>query len=96
MLMDGYEVAVGDRVFDLTNQWGTVEQLLVDNRFVVVFSEGTTYRRITYSTSGISSRFRARTLYWHDPILVAPAKPDTGWLKIQQVCRAVIDALRVS
>lgn len=94
MQMDGATLSVGDKVYDIAYGPGEVEQLLVDNRFVVVFS--TVSRRQTYLTSGTGVRFPTRTLYWHDPIIAVPAKNDTGWLKIQQICRAVVETLRVS
>lgn len=93
MQMDGATVNVGDRVYDTAYGPGVVEQLLVDSRFVVMFS--TVSRRQTYSTSGTGVRFPTRTLFWHDPIIAVPAKDDTGWLKIQQICRAVVETLRV-
>ena len=95
MQMDGYSVQINDRVFDTQYGWGVVEQHLVDNRFVVGFTVGAKYLRHVYSTTGVGTRFKTRTLFWHDPIIVVPAKPDNGWLKIQQLCRAVVETLRV-
>lgn len=90
--LDGEQVVVGDFLYDTQYGRGQVEQLLVDNRVVVLFSG--LNRRHVYNSEGVGTRFHVRTLYWHDPIIVVPAKSDTGWLKIQQVCLAVIAALR--
>ncbi|MFZ1491126.1 MAG: hypothetical protein WAS51_14405 [Ilumatobacteraceae bacterium] len=95
MQMDGYPVLVNDRVYDTQYGWGEVEQLLVDNRAAVVFTVGSKSLRHVYDANGVGTRFKTRTLYWHDPIIAVPAKSDNGWTKIQQICRAVVDTLRV-
>lgn len=93
-IMDGSPVLVGDVVYDTLYGAGVVEQILVDNRFVVTFS-GANLRH-TYHDSGVGSRFKVRSLYWHDPVFAIPAKSDTGWQKIRTICLAVVAAMRAA
>ncbi len=71
MKMDGYDVLVGDSVFDVTRGPGVVESV-GDDRFVVAFRDLAT----TYTGTGHGG-FSRRTLYWADPVPVAPSK-DAG------------------
>lgn len=89
--MDGDAVSVGDQVFDVVYGVGTVAELL-DNDIVVSYAS--MRRRMTYNSSGVLRMKSARTLYWRDPILVAPAKADANWSKIRAVCMAVVAAFR--
>lgn len=89
--MDGAVVLVGDQVHDVVYGVGTVVELL-DNRFVVSYAS--MRRRMTYNSSGIASTKSVRTLYWRDPVLVAPAKDDVQWSKMRAVCMAVVAAFR--
>lgn len=90
--MDGSPVLVNDAVFDTQYGTGEVEQILIDNRFTVLFSG--LNRRVTYNGSGLSARFQVRTLFWHDPIIAVPAKSDANWLKIKQIATVLVSALR--
>jgi hypothetical protein len=93
--MDGYAVNIADTVYDVAYGEGVVVQLLgSSNKFIVTF-EGIN-RSISYDMNGIGPRPNKRTLYWHDPVLVVPAKPEPLWAKTRVVCMNVAEVLRVN
>jgi hypothetical protein len=67
--MDGFDVKVGDHVYDLILGGGAVKGVAED-RITVVFNNGVTR---VYSKSGVSpSVGQKRTLYWADPFEYVP------------------------
>jgi hypothetical protein len=91
--MDGYAVVLHDTVHDVLHGAGKVVELLpTAGRFRVKFSSQPS--PITYSNDGYASRYSQRTLYWRNPVLVAPFKDDKGWNKISPIISAVIAAFR--
>ena len=68
--MDGYEVSVGDSVFDVARGPGVVEAV-GDVDFVVAF--GSSGFSTTYRPTGHGG-FKWRTLYWADPVPEPPSK----------------------
>ena len=92
-IMDGHHVVVGDAVYDVLHGSGEVFEILVDKNFRVRFGAANVHH--TYGESGHGVRYRARTLFWHNPIIAVPSKTDTGWQKIREICTAVVNTLRV-
>jgi hypothetical protein len=86
--MDGAQVNVGDAVYDVILGTGTVTELTLDNRIKVRFSG--VGREGTFTSGGVSGRWNARTLYWRDPVLVAPLKSDAEWARVRSICLAVV------
>lgn len=70
MKLDGYDVEIGDSVFDVARGPGVVESI-TGNEFVVAFRDFST----TYKPTGHGG-FAWRTLYWRNPIPVPPSKSD--------------------
>ena len=66
-------VAVGDRVYDLTQGVGTVLDTTF-NDISVRFDNGV---RITFDHTG--NYGGVRRLYWHNPIVVEPPKDNKLW-----------------
>ncbi len=92
MKLDGFDVKVGDSVYDIVFGFGEVVALHIDSqdRFSVKFGS----RRIqTYNEDGYG-QFRRRTLYWHDPIVVIPAKQEGAWSIQQEVCLKATEVIR--
>lgn len=90
--LDGYDVNIGDSVYDVAHGTGKVMELLVENRFRVHFSSG---QYFVFDSSGRTNRYPNRTLYWHNPVLMAPLKDDTKWASAAAICRTVAEQLRL-
>lgn len=72
MQLDGFEVLVGDSVYDVAMGAGQVVSLRdLNDRFEVRFSDG---RSCLFSTSGIGPFIQRRSLYWCDPVTFIPSK----------------------
>ena len=85
MKLDGYDLLVGDKVFDLVFGPGRVDRITEgENRFWVVIGN----RNECYDNKG-NGRFGVRTLYWRDPIIVPPCKNDRTWEQIIEIAVAV-------
>lgn len=90
--LDGETVDLGDRLFDLVHGQGVVvETYALSNQFRVEFGND---KRVVYDGVGMSRFFRTRTLYWHDPMIALPVKSDRGWLRIKNICAAVVREMR--
>ena len=89
--MDDFDVNIGDVVYDTAYGQGTVKAILTGNRFQVAFPDGRNY---VYTGAGVNSRFTVRTLYWRNPVFAIPEKDEDRWLHVQNVCRAVVSAIR--
>ncbi len=89
--MDGDEVAVGDRLYDICLGAGEVTQMLTAGRFSVRFlGDG---REQAFTGDGMSPRSHIRTLYWHDPVIVVPRKSDARWDELKRIGVAVAGVL---
>ncbi|MDR6384944.1 hypothetical protein [Paraburkholderia caribensis] len=74
MRLDGYDVTAGDAVYDLYFGDGRVHSVTADGHMVVTYGN----RMFTYDGRGIGQHGR-RSLYWHNPVLVIPAKDEREW-----------------
>ena len=83
--LDNETVSVRDVVFDMLQGAGVVQQLLSEGKFTVSFGVDNT-RVYTYSSLGVPVGRTQRTLYWHDPVIVAPPKNIGTWVFIKKVC----------
>jgi hypothetical protein len=92
MIMDGDTVNVGDKVYDVFYGDGTVSELLVDNRARVIFR--TKPYGLVFGDNGVGVRYTQRTLYWHDPILMAPPKNVRLWLFLRPVIIKLVSDAR--
>lgn len=90
MLMDNYEVLVGDNVHDLLFGHGVVERLVKDqDKFWVRFNANSLR---CFNCQGFGN-FTERTLYWKNPITVVPHKHDDAWEKTMLISQAVAEHL---
>lgn len=89
--LDGYNVNVGDSVFDMVWGAGTVEQIMVSDRFTVRFGPA---RVGVFSSSGVNARYSGRTLFWKNPVLVPPTKDDRRWTLIQALVPQIVAQVR--
>lgn len=93
MKLDGFEVKVGDTVYDLVLGSGVVVSLHEDsavNRFTVKFGE---HRQLTFDEHGFCHH-KFRTLYWHNPIIAIPAKDDVFWALQKDVSLAATELIK--
>lgn len=81
LYLDGTELNLRDRVYDLTNGYGEVTDITVDF-FTVVF---TNRRRLTFDDGGTIRGIRR--VFWHDPLILAPPKDAAEW---QHLIRIVV------
>lgn len=85
MKMDGYELLVGDGVYDVVFGPGKVDRVTeAEDRFWVIIGK----RNECYDSKG-NGRFGCRTLYWRDPVIVPPHKDDAAWAQTSKVIKAV-------
>lgn len=86
--LNGESVAIGDVVYDVIQGYGTVLDTTF-NEIAVRFHNGI---RITFDPEG---RYAGvRRLYWHDPVLIEPAKDKKLWGSLQGILLIVYDYLR--
>jgi hypothetical protein len=86
-VLDNENIVVGDSVYDVVLGSGSVHQVRVDGTFVVNFpGRG---KLIVYSALGTSRHNNMRTLYWHNPIVLVPAKAEQTWVKLGLMFRAL-------
>ena len=77
MFMDTHEIKAGDSVYDISSKRGLGRVIRVgDGRIEVSFGAGS---RITYSASLVQIGASHRTLYWSEPIIMAPPKNRAEW-----------------
>lgn len=89
MKLDNCEVLIGDRVFDTIFGAGTVDRITEDEgKFWVLIAN----RNECYDSKG-NGRFGVRTLYWRDPIIVAPSKDEKTWEHISAIATAAYKIL---
>lgn len=90
--LDNDPVLLGDSVFAVGYGVGRVTELLTESRFRVQFSM--TNQSMTFDERGFMARARARSLYWQDPVVVAPAKDDGFWNALRPSIQSLAAALR--
>lgn len=90
--LDNDAVNLGDSVFGVGYGVGRVVELLTEDKFRVQFA--LTGRTITYESTGFMARASARSLFWHDPVIVPPAKDETFWHALRASVQALATALR--
>lgn len=88
MKLDGYDIEVGDSVYDVARGPGVVEAILEDE-FVVAFRDFS----MTYKPTGHGG-FQFRTLYWRNPVPVAPSKSDAVHEKAQRLYHVLYQELK--
>lgn len=93
MQLDGSSIVEGDVVYDILYGPGTVVQILPADRCLVRFAAAGGQKSISYSSGGVSPRFPARTLYWHNPVIVIPSKREARWGSLRAAMTALRDAL---
>ena len=88
MKLDGYDVEVGDPVWDVCMGPGHVEAIQGD---AIVVSFGT--HSLSYASTGHGG-YRYRTLYWKNPIRTTPAKCDKVFELAGKIEQAVNQVLK--
>lgn len=79
--LDGTELKLGDRVYDLSNGYGEVSDITASD-FTVLFANK---RRLTFDSGGLLRG--VRRVFWHDPLILAPPKDVAEW---QHLIRLVV------
>ena len=79
--LDGTELKLHDRVYDLMNGYGDVTET-TNSGFTVTFYNR---RRLTFEVGGTIGDIRR--VFWHDPLILAPPKDATEW---QHLIRIVV------
>jgi len=90
MRLDGSVVKVGDRVHVLGRGEGKVTEA-VSTSCVVTQPNGVFFR---YSDNGVQNGSTHRTLYWRDPVVIAPLKDEEGWNKLVIAMREISKLFR--
>jgi len=92
MQLDGFDVIVGDVVFDTAFGAGVVASLRdLNDRFEVRFGDS---RSALYTTSGIGPAIQRRTLYWADPVAFIPSKDPRRTRIMRDLCMAINTVVR--
>lgn len=90
MRMDNELILPGDRVYDVVFGIGTVDKVLDgENRLWVALGN----RIEAYDSNG-NGRFGVRTLYWHNPFIIAPHKSEAKWELMGRIIESVSNVLR--
>lgn len=90
MKLDNEDILIGDRVYDVIFGMGTVDKIVeAENRFWVIFGN----RNECYESTG-NGRFGVRTLYWHNPFIIAPHKKDASWELMGRIIEAISKVTR--
>ena len=87
MILDGYELYVGDNVYDTQyKQWVVVKEVK-QNSFVGAI-KGRTY---TYTGNGFVNG--TKVAFWHEPILIVPPKDVNLWRSQSKAYGHIVDAV---
>ena len=89
--LDGHQISLGDNVFDVALGPGVVKLLTDAGGVTVEFGRG---RVGSYGPGGVARRFNNRTLYWHNPVVVAPDKGISQWNILRDATTALAQSLR--
>lgn len=76
-------VAINDRVYDLTQGWGVVIDTTF-NEIAVRFDSGI---RIIFDATGHYNG--VRRLYWDNPVVVEPTKNDSLWSTLKECTKSI-------
>lgn len=88
MKLQGFDVNEGNSVYDLVFGYGLVRNV-TDDGFEVRFNDT---RSITYNSEGVG-QFKNPTLFWHNPIVLIPAKEDKTWSLQSAVAKGVSELI---
>lgn len=92
MIMDNAEINIGDSVHDIVFGTGIIKRLVPEeNKFWVSFGPNSLR---SFNTAGFGN-FTERTLYWRNPVLMAPRKDGNSWDQIIKITNAVSQALGI-
>ena len=70
-MIDGYEVKVGDVLYDFYGTKGTVAQIDVDKSIIVAFSS----RKVRYNSDGSKGKGARSELFWQDMTRLPRPRP---------------------
>jgi hypothetical protein len=78
-------VYIGDRVYDLIRNYGTVIQITASH-IEVQFPEV----KVSYDSLGVQRGKTAATLFWDKPYILAPIKNSDHWTELKKKFDAVL------
>lgn len=84
MNLHGEKVSLGDVVYDVSASRGTGKVTGLDRGVRVVYSSGIT---LVYDENGVQKGQNRATLFWHNPIMVAPPRDLDGWSFMKSVAQ---------
>lgn len=84
MKMDGADVVKGDSVYSTGKGPGRVIEVSRDDKYMrVKFDERGMI--MAFNDKGFHARDVVRSLYWFNPVMVAPPKDSVRWDKLRHV-----------
>lgn len=86
--INGENVSVGDKVYDVTQGYGDVISTMYDN-IQVHFKTGV---RISFDSTGHYAG--VRRLYWHNPVVIEPSKDNHLWQSLANIMSTVYNLLK--
>jgi hypothetical protein len=87
MKLDGYDLYVGDKIYDLAlKQWAVVKEVR-ENSFIAAV-KNTTH---TYFTDGMRNDRKAA--FWHEPLLIIPPKDVGKWNRESKAYTQIVGAV---
>jgi hypothetical protein len=87
MQLDGYDIYVSDKVYDLQlKQWAVVKEVR-ENSFIAAV-KNTTH---TYFTGGLRNDRKAA--FWHEPLLIIPPKDVGKWNAESKAYTQIVSAV---
>lgn len=90
--LDNDPITLQDKVFAVGYGIGTVTELLTDERFRVQFV--LSGRSNVFDKDGVMARSQMKCLFWHDPVVLTPAKDERFWVPIRSSIQALATNLR--
>lgn len=88
MHLDSHIIIPGDQVFDIKDGYGDVVKVQGDLATALF---GSKYRQFNHG--GTQPRRDMRTVFWHPPLVVFPAKERLVWDTQKKLLDVVIDTL---
>lgn len=88
VMISNENAVVGDRVYDIVQGYGQIVDTAFDD-IVVRFDSGI---RITFDKDG--NYGGVRRLYWHNPIVIEPAKDNRLWQTMRDCLLSIHSYLR--
>lgn len=89
--LDGHQLEVGQQLYDVAFGPCKVVSLNTNASVTVRFS---TLRTLSY-TDGVNRRFTHRTLFHHNPVMVAPPPNAEAWGVVAAAVRVLLDQMRL-